>query len=129
MQPRQKHKSGLNLTGVQSRATPSGIKNQILIIPSTNTPSFGSMFICDIRGKGIILNNLTLQFNVSPISGLTGTVTSYPHFNPAFYFFQRIEICQNGQVLDTIYGGQQFLLQQWLNEDQDRIYISNAAGN
>ena len=127
--PRIKHRSGFNLSSVQSTAVPSSLKHEIIIIPSTNTPTWGSMFIMDIREHNIQLHNITLQFNVSAISGLTGTVSNYPHYNPAYCWFQRIEILQNSNVIDTIYPEEQFLLQQFTNFDEDRIYINNGAGN
>ena len=127
--PRIKHRSGFHLSQSQSVAVPSALKHEILIIPSTNTPSWGSMFICDIREKNIKLHNITLQFNVSAISGLTGTATSYPNYNPAFCWFNRIEILQNSNVIDTIYPEEQFILNQFSQIDEDRLYINNGAGN
>ena len=127
--PRIRHKSGFNLSQVQSTAVPSALKHEIIIIPSTNTPTWGSMFICDIREHNIKLHNITLQFNVSAISGLSGTVTSYPNYNPAYCWFSRIEILQNSNVIDTIYPEEQFILQQFTNIDEDRVYINNGAGN
>jgi len=125
---RIKHRSGFHLPQSQSVATPSAHKHEIVIIPSTNTPSFGSMFICDIREKNCLIHNLTLQFNVSSITGITGAPTSYPNFNPAFCWFQRIEILQNATVIDTIYPEQQFILQQFLNRDEQRSFINQGAG-
>lgn len=127
--PRIKHRSGFHLSQNQSVAVPSALKHEIIIVPSTNTPSWGSMFICDIREHNIKLHNITLQFNVSAISGLTGSVTNYPNYNPAFCWFTRIEILQNSNVIDTIYPEQQFLMQQFSQIDEDRLYINNGAGN
>ena len=45
------------------------------------------------------------------------------------WFFTRIEILQNQNVIDTIYPTQQFIAQQFLENNQDRIFINNAAGN
>ena len=125
---RIKHRSGFNLPQSQSVATPSAHKHEIIIIPSTNTPAFGSMFICDIREKNCLIHNLTLQFNVSAISGITGAGTGYPNFNPAFCWFQRIEILQNATVIDTIYPEEQFILQQFFNRDEQRTFINEGAG-
>ena len=127
--PKIKFKNGLELTRGQSKGSPLGLIHEIIIVPSTNTPVFGSMFIVDIREMNILLHNITLQFNLSAISGLTGSVSNFPHFAPAYWFFSRIEILQNQNVIDTIYPTQQFILQQFLEEDQDRIYINNCVGN
>jgi hypothetical protein len=87
------------------------------------------MFICDIREKNCLIHNLTLQFNVSAISGVTGTPgTGFPNLNPAFCWFQRIEILQNATVIDTIYPEQQFILQQFMNRDEQRSFINQGAG-
>lgn len=115
---------GLNLPIGQAVSIPVGLRHETLIIPSSSTPSFGGFFTIDIRQKNILLNNITLQFNCSAISG-TG-VTGY--FNPAHYFFQRIEVIQNSNVIDTIYGNQQFLLDQILYFDEQRLALNQASG-
>lgn len=115
---------GLNLPVGQAISIPVGVKHETLIIPSSSTPSFSGFFTIDIRQKNILLNNITLQFNVSPISGTN--VTGY--FNPAHYFFQRIEVIQNSNVIDTIYGNQQFLLDQLLYFDEQRLSLNQASG-
>ena len=85
-------KGGLNVAGHQTDAIPQNLKHEIFIIPSTNTFAFGSMGIIDIKEKGILLHDIMLQFNVSQISGLTGSVSGYPNFNPAIFWIQRYEI-------------------------------------
>jgi hypothetical protein len=74
------------------------------VVPSSSSAAFSSFFTIDIKEKNIIMNNICLQFNLSAVtgSGLTG------YFNPAWYFFQRIEIVQGGTIIDTIYGNSQF---------------------
>jgi hypothetical protein len=119
----------LYLTADQATSVPAGLTSSVLIIPSTSQPSFGSYFVCDIKETNIILNNITLQFNVSAISGLTGSVTNYPHFVPAWWFFSRIEILMGGNIIDTLYPDQQFVKTQLLYSDNDRCYINTAAGS
>ena len=116
---------GLHLPANQAVSIPSGLKHETLIIPSSSTPSFGGFFTIDIREKGILLNNVTLQFNLSAVTG--SSLVGY--FNPAWFFFTRIEIVQNGNVHDTIYGNQQFLMNQLLEWDEDRLACNNGAGN
>ena len=116
---------GLNLPATSAVSIPHGLRHETLIIPSSSTPSFGGFFTIDIREKGILLNNVTLQFNLSAVTG--SSLVGY--FNPAWFFFSRIEIVQNSNVVDTIYGNQQFLMNQLLFEDEDRLALNNAAGN
>ena len=61
---RIQHKNGLNLTQFQSVTAPTNVKNQIMIIPSVSMPIWGGVFNIDIKEKNILLNNITLQFNV-----------------------------------------------------------------
>lgn len=119
----------LNLPVNQAISLPSELKHEIMIIPASSSPSFGGFFTIDIREQNIILNNITLQFNLGSVVGSASpALTGY--FNPAWFFFSRIEIVQgNGNVIDTIYGNQQFLMNQMLEWDEDRLAINNSAGN
>ncbi len=50
---------------------------------------------------------MMLQFDVSAITGYTPTSgnTGYEaYFVPAFWFFSKIELLMNGQIVDTYYG-------------------------
>ena len=115
----------LNLPVNQAISLPSELKHEIMIIPASSNPSFGGFFTIDIREQNIILNNITLQFQLSSVVG--SSLVGY--FNPAWFFFTRIEIVQGGNVIDTIYGNQQFLMNQLLEWDEDRLAINNSAGN
>ena len=63
------------------------------------------------------------------MSGLTRTVTNYPNYNPEFCWFTRVGLLQNFNVIDTIYPEQQFIVQQYANIVDARVYINNTAGN
>ena len=126
--PQKKFRNGLNLNESQTEGTPTGLKHEIIIVPSTNTPSFGSMFILDLRLDNQILHNITLQFNLSSLGGYTNSGTS-PNFTSQFLIFSRIEILQAGNVIDTTYPTQEFVIQQFVNDENDRPYINNAVGN
>lgn len=52
----------LNLPVSQAISLPSDVKHEIIIVPSSSTPTFGSFFTIDIRDLNIILHNITLQF-------------------------------------------------------------------
>ena len=116
---------GYNLPASQAVTLTRNMKHEILIIPASTVPSFGSTFNIDIKEKNILFHNLTLQFVTGPVVGtnLVGT------FNPCWYFMNRLEIVQNGTVIDTVYGNQQFIQNQWLDWDEDRLSVNNAAGN
>ena len=117
----------LNLPSIQSTTIPKGIRHEILIIPSTSTPTFGSQFICDIKEKNILLTDLLVQLNLSAITGLTGGTGL--RWSPAHFFFTRIEVVQNNVVVDTLYGSQQHQANQLFFYDEDRIFRNNLAGN
>lgn len=116
---------GLNLPISQAVSIPGGLKHETLIIPSSSLPSWSGFFTIDLREKNILLHNITLAFTTSAVTG-NAVVGA---FNPAFFFFQRIELVQNSTVIDTIYGNEQFLLNQILEFDEDRLAINQAAGS
>ena len=85
-------KSGLNVGHHQANEIPQ-MKNETVIIPSTSNPSFGSYFIFDMKEKGCYLHNLSIQLQVGPLT-ITSPVNipaNYPHFNPAVFWYTRIE--------------------------------------
>jgi len=121
-------KKGLNVNHHQSHEIPN-MRNETIIIPSTSTPSFGSYFIFDMREKGCMLHDLGIEFKVGQITGQTLDLVNYlPRYNPAIFWFTRIEIVQNSQVIDTIYPVQQFVHQQLFNDDPRRKLINHAEG-
>ena len=114
----------LNLPGSQITSVPQGLKTDICIIPSTSVPSFGGYFTVDIREIGII-HDIKLQFNASAITATGGTSNRYV---PAIFWFTRIEIVQNSQVIDTIFPVQQWILSQLCNFDEDRLFLNQQMG-
>lgn len=116
--------NNLNLPVAQAISISAALKHGLLIVPSSSMPQFGAFHTIDIREKNIILSNITLQFTTSAVAG--SSLVGY--FSPGYFFFQRIELVQSGNVLDTIYGNQQSLLNQLLEWD-DRLANNIAAGN
>ena len=98
-------------------------KVETVIIPSSSAPSFGSYFVIDYREQNTSLVGVTLQFNMSALTGTTVT-----RFVPAYFFYTRIEIVQNNNVIDTLYPNDQFLRNQIYCYDEDRIYKNIGAG-
>lgn len=114
----------LNLPVNQAVSLPSELKHEILIIPASSQASWNGFHTIDIREQNIILNNITLQFNLGAVVG--SSLVGY--FNPGWFFFQRIEIVQGGNVIDTIYSNSQFVLNQLLEFDEDRLSNNTACG-
>lgn len=108
------------------------MKHESVIIPSTSAPSWGGYFVFDVREKNARIHDLILQFNVSALTGYTvatGSPTYLQRYTPACFWFTRIELVQNNNVIDTIYPDEQFYLQQLFNPDERRLMLNTAQGN
>ena len=77
--------SGYNVSDSQRVTIPTQLKHESIIVNAQTLPSFGSNFTIDFRDKGCILHDTVLAFEVSAISGLTGTVAGYPNFTPTSF--------------------------------------------
>ncbi len=115
----------LNLPVSQAISIPD-VKHELLIVPSSSIPSFGTYFNVDVRDLNIQVHNIALQFILGAVIGSTGMVGC---FNPAFHFINHIDVVQSGNIIQTLYGDEQFLMNQVLEYDEDRISINNMAGN
>jgi hypothetical protein len=102
------------------------MKHETVFIPSNTIPAWGSYFTVDIKEKNVLIHGLTLRLNASAITGLTSGTARY---TPAWFWFSRIELTINNVVIDTVYGNQQYLLNQMFNEDLKRQYINIGTGN
>ena len=129
IKPRNK-RLGLNLNDDQSSvAAPSNLKSEIVIIPSTSTPNWGSYFIFDIKERNVLISDLIINFNIAQVTGTTSPPTNYPQFVPATFFLSKVEIVINNVTIDTLYPLQLFITNQFNNYDEDRILINNMQGN
>lgn len=129
IKPRNKN-LGLNLNADQSSiAAPSNLKSEIVIIPSTSQPNWGSYFIIDVKERNCIISDIIIQFNISQVTGTTSPPTNYPQFVPATYFLNKVELVINNVTIDTLYPLQLWISQQFLNDDEDRVLINNMQGN
>lgn len=122
--------SGLNLPIEQAEEHPSGFKHETIIIPSTSqVNSFnGSMIVFDLREKNLIIDDISLQFNVNAITGWTDNNNSFPYFCNCWEWFSRIEFVINNTVIDTMYSTESFIKQQLFNEERER-QIDNYIGS
>ncbi len=98
------------------------------MLPSVTAPAFGTTVDIQFREPSTILHRAQLSMNVSAISGLTGSVTSYPHFVPACYWFDRIEILCSNNVVQVLTGDEIFLKQQCFYSDEYRHMTNVSQG-
>jgi hypothetical protein len=122
-------KLGLNLSAKQAVAVPNNLRSEYIIIPSVSLAQFGSYFIFDVKERNTIVSDIIIGFNVNAISGLTGTNAGFPHFVPATFWIQKCELVMNNVTIDTLYPIQEFISQQFLFSDEDRVLINNMQGS
>ena len=125
MQKRVFSQNGLNIPFSQFTSI-EPMAHQHILVPQTSTPTWGGYFTLDLKEKNCHIHNLTLKFNVSPITGAT---SGQPYYTPAWFWINRLELTINNTVIDTIYGNQQFLLHQLFNYDEKRKYLNITAGD
>ena len=122
-------KLGLNLSAKQAVAVPNNLRSEYIIIPSVSLAQFGSYFIFDVKERNTIVSDIIIGFNVNAISGLSGTNAGFPHFVPATFWIQKCELVMNNVTIDTLYPIQEFISQQFLFSDEDRVLINNMQGS
>ena len=125
MQKRVFSQNGLNIPFSQFTSI-EPMAHQHILVPQTSNPTWGGYFTLDLKEKYCHIHNLTLKFNVSPITGAT---SGQPYYTPAWFWINRLELTINNTVIDTIYGNQQFLLHQLFNYDEKRKYLNITAGD
>lgn len=117
------HKRGVNIPVSQDYSyIPS--KSETVIIPSSTTPLFGSMFNIDVRETNCIVEKLTLQFNLSALSGMTNG-----GFVPAQFFVDHIDVVCGGNIIDTYTPLNQFINAQLFETDETRAILNTASGD
>lgn len=118
---------GLYLPDYQAMHLPQNTRHEIVVIPSTSAPSFSGQFVCDLKMKNIVLHSVGLQFNLGSVSGISGGTS--PCLNPAFFLPQRIDILVSGNVVQTVYANELFLLANLLVSDEERKLTNICAGD
>jgi hypothetical protein len=116
-------RSGVSIPAHQHAGDYAPAKTEVVIIPSANTPVWGSMFTIDYKEKGVTVHNLALQFNLSAITVMTSGM-----YVPAQCFVDHIDYVMNGTIIDTYYPNDQFLQAQLFERDEDRALLNTAAG-
>ena len=123
-----KQNKSLNIAGSQHSGFPRNLNHVVLSIPSQSAFSFGSQSIIDFKVKNIKVHDLTLAFNTSSLTGITANGT-YPILNPAYFWFSKLEILINNNVIDTIYPDHQFILSNLYSSDEDRLLNNYSSGS
>lgn len=122
---------GLLLPAHQAVFHPTGLKHEVSLVPSTSQPNWGGYYILDLKEKNISLDNVSIVLNVSPLTlADNGNLGDWlPAFINIYGWFSRIEFVQNNIIIDTYYPSQQFILNQIIHDDKERLTINNTAGN
>ena len=105
-------------------------KHETIIIPSSNKFNFGEYGLFEFREKNCILHDLTINFQVFNLSNYFSgqEAAGFPRLNTCFNWFQRIEICVGGSVLETLYPKEQLLLYNLFLSDEERTLLNYGSG-
>lgn len=117
--------NNLNLTESQLSSTYDEVTHQLVTFQSVAAPQFGSPISYKISDKNISLNDTSLQFLMSPITGVTGGV----RMTNGHGLYSRAEFKINSVIQETVYGVANHITTQVMNTDSDRLVMNNAAGN
>ena len=109
-----------SITGGQTNG--SELTHTWMSIPSSNQPIWSTPCLIDYRENSNIIHEAIIVFNLSSITGLTGTSSNCPRFVPAYNFSQRSEIVFGANSIDTIYGIQNQINCNLWNKDGHRHY-------
>ena len=122
--------NGLNIPSYQASSEPGNVKHEYITIPSTSQVAFGAYSVFDFREKSCLLHELILRFDLPALapSGADTTGSNVPRLAPAYFFFQRIELVLNNNIIDTIYGTEQFIKNQLFISDEKRKSLNHLAG-
>ena len=117
----------------QAKYHPSGLRHEVSLIPQTSQANFGSYYILDYKEGLNKLDNISLVFKVSALTHDLGEDDNgkaiRPAFVPSYFWVNRIEIVQSNAIIDTIYSSEQFILNQLIYRDAERLTHNNLSGN
>lgn len=121
----------LNVRSEQAFSHPPGYKHQWQRIPSVSTAAFGSYFTFQIKQREVAMDEIVLEFNVGALANTGNATTSTGlAFNPAWFWFTRIDYLLGSEIIDSIYPIQNFVQQQWFcGSDEKRTMLASAAGD
>ena len=109
-------RNGYNVPSFQHNDDYDDSKIEYIVSNSAQVPSFGgSQIVIDYKEYGTQVLQQWIGITVSAISTMTSGM-----FVPAQFFYNNIQILQNGNVIETLYPEDQFLQQQLFLNDFDR---------
>ena len=131
--------SNLNIQQHQKMTVNKSIKQEIISFQSSQVPAWSAPFSVFIRNTGGLICHeaVLVMTQASAITGLTGSVVSYPNLSPTPFLFTSVDVNINGLTVDTRRGDEQFILSQITSADETRLlqnysmgsYTSNANRN
>ena len=87
---------------MSSQNNNQNLTHSYIQVMSTNQAAFNSTVYIDFNTPGYCIHECTLQFNLSAISGITGSqALTLPNLVPAFKFFTNITVTNNNNILDS----------------------------
>lgn len=119
----------LNVPASQAVALPKGYRHYTSKIAAAQTPTWGSWFTIPIREKGVSLDTVLIEFQVSAITA-TNTSGGTTAYLPAHFWAERIDIYSGSQLIESIPKTAGFLLHQLLvfPSEEKRLMRNTAAG-
>ena len=100
-------------------------KSESVLVPSSSLPNWGSYFNIKFTELNVLVQDITLQFNLGALSGSGSTYFA----GGAWLFIDHIEIVQHNKIIATHYGQEQFLNNQLWYPDETRKLINQSAGD
>ena len=127
--PRYFPQTNSNVVNSMTSQAPPQASHTWLSIPCTNQANWGSLVLLDCKETNILIHEAIVVYNLSSITGYTGTSTYAPRLTPAFNFAQKTELVFGNNSIDTIMGVQNQINNNIWQNDENRLFINNAAGN
>jgi hypothetical protein len=121
------HVNGHNIPHHQQPAAISSLRHETMSVPSSTVPSFGSQFSISFTSKNVQLEEMILEFYVSALSGLTVSNSGTAAYVSAWFWPSRIDMYLGSQLIDSIYGLNNMLLQQVDSENDELRSLKNSA--
>lgn len=122
-------KKQMVVPSAQATSIPPDYRHEVQRIPSVSAPAFGGYFTFVIRQKNVHLDDITIEFNMSALTGLTVTGGGTAGLVPSYFFPTRIDLVLGSTVIDSLYSLQNFLQTQFFaRSDESRSYLNSGAG-
>ena len=99
-------------------------------VVSTNQPAWAGYTYIDFNTAGYCIHDVTLQFNLSAITGITASsALMQPSLCSAFKFFTNVTVTNNNNVIDSIDSQANYLLSQMYTSYEDVQFLNVASGS